>query len=180
MREKALALLRTLEGRLGRRVLELSAAVHWGTDHFLRQLERIRAFEPRVVLEIGTHFGVSAALLRLVAPRVITIDLVGLPTAREVLETAEVSDVVPLVVADDGEKQMLLESLSFDLAFLDGDHSREGVELDFALTRKCGRVLFHDYEEIPNTAFPGVRGFVDAISEGAVTRDQPFAWWMAD
>jgi hypothetical protein len=86
---------------------------------------------------------------------------------------------VPLAVADDREKQILVEALAFDLAFLDGDHDREAVELDFALTRKCGRVLFHDYEEIPNTACPGVRDAVDALREGTVLRDQPFAWWQA-
>ncbi|HUT37376.1 MAG TPA: hypothetical protein VNE39_28090, partial [Planctomycetota bacterium] len=93
-----------------------------------------------------------------------------------VLECAGEANVVPLRVADNAAKAALLDQLGFDLAFLDGDHSRDGVALDFAHTRRCGVVLFHDYAD---PGFHGVTEFVDSLGEGTILRDVPFAWWFA-
>lgn len=55
------------------------------------------------------------------------------------------------------------ESQIFDLIFIDGDHSYDGVKSDFELLKNNGRILvFHD---IVNDNCPGVRKFWSEIKE---------------
>jgi len=165
-----------LSARFAPEVLTSSALFHGGAAVVARQVERLRALRPRTIVEIGTRYGAFAALLGRLAERVFTLDLHGAAEVPDVLECAGAANVVPLLVASDAAKGLLLDALDFDLAFIDGDHTREGAALDFAHTRRCGVVLFHDYAD---PGFHGVTEFVDALDEGTVVRDAPFAWWFA-
>jgi len=165
-----------LRARFNPEILSASAAVHGGTEGVARQLERLRGYRLRTLVEVGTRFGAMAALLSRVAERVVTIDLHQAVVVAEVLEFAQARNVAPICIGSNAAKGLLLDSLSFDLAFLDGDHTAEGVAFDFAHTRRCGVVLFHDYGD---PGFHGVTDFVDSLSEGAIVRDAPFAWWFA-
>ncbi|MBM4042835.1 MAG: class I SAM-dependent methyltransferase [Planctomycetes bacterium] len=157
-------------------ILSASALVHGGAAVVARQAERLRTLRPRTIVEVGTRHGAFAALLSGLADTVFTLDLHQSIHARQVLDFAGAANVVPLIVADDPAKGRLLDALDFDLAFIDGDHSREGVALDFAHTRRCGIVLFHDYAD---PGFHGVTEFVDSLTHGTIVRDAPFAWWFA-
>jgi cephalosporin hydroxylase len=129
---------------------------------FLRILE---AEPPQRVLEIGTAKGGTLFLLtRVAAPEalLISVDLKrgrfggGYPAWRAPLyrSFAREAQRVKLVMGDSHEPrtreqvQRLLDGKPIDLLFIDGDHSYEGVEKDFAdyapLVRSGGLVAFHD------------------------------------
>ena len=160
----------------GAGILDASAVAHGGREVVARQVERLRRCRCGTIVEIGTRHGAMAALLARLADRVVTLDLHESPLVADVLACAGAANVVPLRVPSDAAKALLLDSLAFDAAFLDGDHTVEGVALDFAHTRRCGRVLFHDYAD---PGFHGVTEFVDSLDEGMVVLDPPFAWWFA-
>jgi predicted O-methyltransferase YrrM len=158
-------------------VLEASAAAHGGREVVARQLERLRRLRPATVVEIGTRHGVMAAVLGRLAQRVVTVDLHPSPLVPAVLACAGAANVVPVAVRSNAAKALLLDSLAFDVAFLDGDHTVAGVAFDMVHTRRCGCVVFHDYGD---PGFCGVTRFVDSLRRGVVVRDAPFAWWLAD
>ena len=131
----------------------------------------------RTILEIGTLRGWSALALSFYADTVITVDVFCQPWARKVFETAGIEDrVVPIVVANDKAKAALINQLNFDFAFIDGDHTREGVKLDFELTSRCGSVAFHDY---PHTKWTGIKEFVDTLPADELDIGGAFAWWRS-
>ena len=134
------------------------------------------------VVEIGTWCGLSAMVLAHYAEVVITIDTVRHPQLEAVLDTfgAGIRDRISAIhVLNDHDKRNLVRHLDFDFAFVDGQHTLAGCELDFLITKKCGSVLFHDY---PCSApeHQGVGLFVDSITEGIVEPLVPFAWWRAE
>ena len=174
--DEAEELAAQLTARFGADILSASALVHGGRDVVARQVARLRCLRPRSVVEVGTRYAAFAALLGRIAERVVTLDLHENTKVPAVLEAAGVTNVAPIRVPSDAAKALLLDTLAFDLAFLDGSHEREAVALDFAHTRRCGVVLFHDYA---NPGFHGVTEFVDSLAEGTVVRDAPFAWWFA-
>lgn len=145
----------------------------------------------RTVLEIGTYRGCSAAEIAQYVDRVITIDL-----KRGKLELAGnefdryafwaslgISNIDLMLVEDDAEKKALVDSLDFDLAFVDGAHD-ETVRNDFELVKRCGRVLFHDAddnrlrEKKPN-ASNCVFEFIDTLPKHEVEFMGIFALWTA-
>ena len=170
-------LIGKLRAEFGEDVLSSSAAVAGGPQVVARQFERVAALHPAAVVEIGTRHGIMAAVLARFAERVITLDVDASPLVRDVLACAGVRNVVPVVVDGNAAKGLLLDSLRFDLAFVDGDHRYEGVAFDFAHVRHGGRVLLHDYGD---PRYEGVTRFVDELVDGVVERDAPFAWWQAD
>jgi O-methyltransferase len=150
----------------------------------------------RCILEIGTHLGLTAAILAEHADSVLTLDIVDNPIAEKVWDFFGVRHkIVRLVVRDDAEKIALVDRLRFDMAYVDACHDRGPVPLDFALVRRCGCVLFHDYPTaVPNDCQPltgyrfsqyppnylgdGVGFLLDAVRPGGtIQRMPPFAWW---
>lgn len=139
---------------------------------FRTMLDRMK---PKILLEIGTANGISALICSFHAEKVITIDINRFPMAETYWFTFRQRDSIDsYVVDDDRDKARLIESLDFDCAFIDGDHSYEGVELDFGLVRECGTVLFHDYWEVTDK---GVRDFVNTLPKNEMYFDEPFALW---
>jgi hypothetical protein len=169
-------LVARLVGRFGEEILSASAILHGGRAVVARQRDRLKALHPQTIVEIGTRYGAMAALLGRLATRVITLDLHEAPCVEDVLECVAARNVVPLRIACDDAKGILLDGLTFDLAFIDGCHERDAVAFDFAHTCRCGRLLFHDYAD---SGFHGVTEFVDSLAWGTVLRDPPFAWWFA-
>jgi len=109
----------------------------------------------RTVLEIGTYRGVTAAYLANFCDHVITIDLLHgrMEQRGELFDRVAfwrhmgVADKIDLwLVINDYEKRAVIQKMNFDFAFVDGAHD-ERVALDFELTRRCGRVLFHDADD---------------------------------
>ncbi len=94
------------------------------------------------VLEIGTAYGYSTVAMASVAKKVVTID----PH-----QTHAVEDRVDIKVGTSQEWCPQLELESFDLAFIDGDHTGPGVWHDVKwaqrLVKKGGYIACHDYGE---------------------------------
>lgn len=133
-------------------------------------------------LEIGTYRGVSSALMAQFCETVVTIDLIEgkMERDRQVFdrvrfwEAMGIGNVESHLVANDAEKMALVESLSFDFAFVDGDHEGDAPRRDFELVKRCGCVLFHDYD-----GENGVVRLIDSLPPSNVEILDIFALWRA-
>lgn len=138
----------------------------------------------RTVLEIGTYRGVSAAEMSQFCDRVITIDLNQGKIERsgerhdrcEFWKSLGISNVELHLVANDKEKAALIKTLDFDFAFVDGAHD-ETVNLDFSLVKRCGNVLFHDYEPNHKPGHGHVFNLVNSLPKDQVQTKDIFALW---
>ena len=116
------------------------------------QLFKLASARPRPrVLEIGRLVGGSTVLLAIAGgegARVTSIDIAPKDDAslRRALERLGVSDRVELVVAD--ANTIKPDPEGYDLLFIDGDHSYEGVKKDYdhwcASLKPSGAMVFHD------------------------------------
>jgi tRNA A58 N-methylase Trm61 len=112
----------------------------------------VSLLRPRRILEIGTNVGVSAIVmaqaLRDEGVRdgkiySVDIDKGALRKAKEQIENEGLLEYIELIHGDvytaaDG-------SVGFDLVFLDGDHTYEGIKADFgAIKEKASYILIHD------------------------------------
>lgn len=139
----------------------------------------------RTALEIGTYKGCAAAEMARYCDRVVTIDLaVGKLEAngdswdREAFwRSLGVDNVSLVLVRSDAEKRTFVAGLDFDFAFIDGAHNRAGVELDFALTSRCGRVLFHDADDNGPGKQNDVHEFISSLPKERVEIIDIFALW---
>lgn len=133
-----------------------------------------RAGKINTALELGTFKGVSAAFLSYYANKVITIDNMVV-YIRDVLwaQFGLERKIIPYFVKDNDEKTKLISELDFDFAFIDDQHDYEGAQIGFEATKKCGRVLFHDYW----LRFPGVCEFINTLPKTELVIDEPFAYW---
>lgn len=123
-------------------------------------------------IEIGTFRGVSTALLAHYSDAVITMDIKYYEEAMYLWAYAGVMDKIKYYVVTDEIKEDSIRDVDFDFAFIDGDHEYESVQSDFEITKRCGRVLFHDYG-----IKPGVIKFVDSLPKNEVVIRHPFAYW---
>jgi len=138
----------------------------------------------KCAVEIGTYKGTATALLAYYADQVVTIDKYNFIDKYTFwLEYGVYDKIHSYIVKDNEDKADVLAKYNFDLAFLDGDHSAEGVRADFNLVKKCGKVIFHDYYE-ENTGFDkgsaiiqGVVSLVNSLPLDEVTIGRPFAYW---
>lgn len=94
-------------------------------------------------IEIGTFNGITAAILSRYFDHVVTVDVLPNTAKKEILEHLGIRNVTTIDVSDNCEKAAVLKDLDFDFAYLDGDHAHD-TESDWALVKKCGRVLFHE------------------------------------
>lgn len=138
----------------------------------------------RSALEIGTYRGVAAAEIAQYVGRVVTIDLkhgklerMGEAFDRHAFwESLGVRNVELRLVEDDAEKRALVGALDFDFAFIDGAHD-ETVRDDFELVKRCGRVLFHDYDSRGKPELDYVYDFVNTLPKGEIEVLDIFALW---
>ena len=134
------------------------------------------------VLEIGTFKGLTASFMSHFVPRVTTIDLrngrleavdPGFDRV-DCINKMGAGNIDLRLVKSDRRKAQLIKSLEFDFAFIDGNHTAPAPEIDFDLVKKCGTVLFHDYDEDnPN----GVVQFVKTLPRHEVEVTDIFALW---
>lgn len=138
-------------------------------------------------LEIGTYRGVAAAEMSQYAGHVTTIDLLhgkieqnGTPWDRPAFwRSLDVYNIDYRPVADNEEKARVIAGLDFDFAFIDGDHANNGPALDFELVKRCGLVLFHDYDDSGAPHLNRVYDLVNSLPKEQVQVFDIFALWTA-
>ncbi len=128
-------------------------------------------------VEIGTKHGVGSVLLAHYAYHLTTIDIVPRTEPMAIWSHFGVLPKIDYsVVLNNDVKAKLIESLEFDFAFIDGNHSYEGIKLDFDLVKHCSRVLFHDYS-CEEPVKEGCMEFFKEFPEGELIIEEPFAYW---
>lgn len=134
----------------------------------------------RRILEIGTYRGVGSAFMSQFVDGIVTIDLKYGKMEQDgqrfdrvrFFEAMGVLNVDCRLVENDAEKAEIIRKLPFDFAFIDGDHTAPAPANDFSLVKKCGTVLFHDYD-----ANNDVMKFVDTLPRHQVEIMDMFALW---
>lgn len=134
----------------------------------------------RRALEIGTYRGVSSALMAQFCERVLTIDLIDGKMERDhqvfdrvrFWESMGIGNIDLRLIETEAEKAAIVSAAEFDFAFVDGDHEGRAPLRDFELVKRCGTVLFHDYD-----GDNGVRRFVDTLPRAEVEIIDIFALW---
>ena len=120
-------------------------------------LERVKALEPRRILEIGAASGGTTFLFSAIAREgttMVSIDL-GFDRSRsQAVKTIAHPGVELHTLCRDSHQRTTVQEVSaifreaIDFLFIDGDHSYEGVKSDYemyaGLVRPGGLIAFHD------------------------------------
>lgn len=132
------------------------------------ELQRLAAGKD--VLEVGSAYGYSTVALALVAKSVVAIDPHVTHDSHQTLLANLAANGLDNVTVRVGRSQDHLPALlgcTFDLIWVDGDHSAQVVEHDVAwaqrLLRPGGVLACHDYNE---DTCPGVKIALDKLFGG--------------
>ena len=162
----------------------VQVSCHQVRDEIVALAERVADLKPRRVLEIGTYKGGTALIwAQLASERVITCDLMPMERRGPLIQAfpPPTSDCQVVLMTGDSHSQAFRErgepelaGKRVDLLFIDGDHSTEGVRLDYEmyrdLVRPGGLIAFHDIVEDQPLAGNRVYDFWRKV------RDQPGAF----
>jgi predicted O-methyltransferase YrrM len=162
-------------------------------NELMQFLDLLLADPPATVLELGTGRGGTFFLLTQVAQPDAVLVSVDLPEGdasfggrpaykrrgRLYRSFGRAAQRVTYLAADSHDEQTrrdivaALEGRELDLLFIDGDHSRAGVEADFCtyspLVRHGGMIAFHDIVPGSPEAVGGVPDFWRTIRDGTAT-----------
>lgn len=157
--------------RFGIEALRRSSALE-GFEDFVKAT----GFRGRRCVEIGTCKGITAIILARYFEEVVTIDVKPDPQRHDIALFLGVENVQSWHVEDNAKKAEVISRLDFDAAFVDGDHAND-TESDFALVKRCGCVLFHEYWQ----AQPPVWALVNRLRESGdpVETRGKFALWRS-
>ena len=118
---------------------------------------------PQKGLEIGNAWGGTTLFWRALAPEIVSLDLYPVGHEDGIFPVERLEDV-KFILGDSHDKEILRQAEEFapyDFLFIDGDHTREGVKMDYdmyaPLVRKGGIVAFHDWgyqEGAPSHRWP--------------------------
>lgn len=97
----------------------------------------------KTCFEIGTWNGLTAVVLSKFFDRVVTVDIAHNKLKHEIIQHLGIKNIECIDIGFNDEKAGVLSGLKFDCAYLDGNHA-EDTETDWALTKHCGRVIFHE------------------------------------
>ena len=137
-----------------------------GLEKFIQE----NGFKGKTCIEIGSLKGLTAIVLSRYFDRVITIDIIDDRLKYEIADLLGVNNVVFINVRNNDEKTELVKSLTFDAAYVDGDHTHD-TQSDFDLVKHCGKVLFHEFWD----AQPSVKELVNSL--GNIQHSGKFALW---
>lgn len=159
----------------------------WELTQLLVEMSRLR---PASIFEIGTHRGGTLYCWSRVLPpdgTLMSLDLPADPsdvhTTAEALEKLIASKAQKRsFIRDDSHSAATLEKVKtalggkpVDFLFIDGDHSYEGVKLDFemyhGLVRSGGLVAFHDIAPNPEVREYGVARFWQELKKSHRTHE---------
>ena len=99
-------------------------------------------------VEIGTLNGITAAVMTQFVKHVHTFDIIDYENKWKLWEFLNVKDKITFhLIENELDKYDILDKLTFDIAYIDGDHLHHTWS-DFLATRKCGKIIIHetDYE----------------------------------
>jgi protein-L-isoaspartate O-methyltransferase len=143
-------------------------------EGFAEFLKQQGVFGRRCV-EIGTCNGLTAIVLARHFEEVVTIDIAPNSMKHRIAVLCEARNIRFIDVESNTEKARLIAGLDFDFAYVDGDHAHD-TEADFALVKRSGRVLFHEYWD----AQPAVVSLVNRLkAAGNVVTKGKLALWTA-
>jgi hypothetical protein len=126
-------------------------------------------------VEIGTFKGLTSLLLARRFKQVVSIDIYHDDDRMRVAQAVGVDNVRFVTVADNAEKARVISGLTFDGAYVDGDHAKD-TYTDFDLVKRSGQVLFHEYWP----AQPAVMKLCEELkASGTVDVDRKMALWTA-
>ena len=128
--------------------------------------------KPKTIVELGTYFGVSTAILASICD-VYTFDVKRYHEADVVWKELGVrGNIYQYIIEDSTVTQFIMEGKYYDFAFIDSVHDYDNAKIDFEVVERCGRVLFHDN----NDRFPGVSKFCEEIG---CKKIGDFGYWEA-
>jgi hypothetical protein len=142
-------------------------------ESFLRQI----GAGGKTCLEIGTFHGITAVVLSQFFERVICVSIDD-PNAKllkhQIVKFLGITNISFYDAKTNAEKAAFVNAADFDFCYQDGDHTND-TPSDFALVKRCGRVLFHEYWPLQ----PPVWNLVNSLPQDEITRAQfdCFAMW---
>lgn len=136
-------MLLSVFNRFGGRVFRRSSVFHG-----LAQLLADNNVKGGCCFEVGTWNGLTAAVLSRHFKHVVTVDIAHNSIKHEILRHLGITNVECIDIDSNDDKPRVLKGMGkrglvMDCAYLDGNHA-EDTEEDFALVRKCNRVIFHE------------------------------------
>lgn len=123
---------------------------------------------PKVALEIGSFYGITAALLSQYFDEVIGVTRdrgEDIKMRDRIVAHLEIKNLRFVNADDNAHKAAVIKGLKFDFCYQDGDHTND-TQADFDLVKRCGRVLFHEYWPLQ----PAVWNLVNSLPQDEVTR----------
>jgi len=141
------------------------------------------AFEPGIMkhgVEIGTCCGISTVMLAGFCNHITTFDIRDTPVRFSIWEHFQVKDrITSVIVKNSQEVRAAVSALSFDFAYIDAAHLYENVVFDIETVKRCGRIVFHDYDLYSvNHVMKAVHELL-CNSRGRFLAIPPFAYWEA-
>ncbi len=128
---------------------------------FKQLYDRIKAINPKRILEIGFRYGGTAKMWQHMLPPqglVVSVD-VGSAVASDRVDLSGQPEI-KLVLGNSHDVEIIAKVKQyalFDAIFIDGDHSYEGVKADYEnyvpMVRSGGIVAFHDHGHGPILKF---------------------------
>ncbi len=146
-------------------------------ESFLKQIGagNSNIFRGKCCLEIGTFHGITAVLLSQFFERVVCVSIDEMPVMkREIVDYLGIKNIAFYDAKDNAEKARFVHALDFDFCYMDGDHAHD-TYTDFALVKRCGRVLLHEYWPLQ----PPVWNLVNSLPQDEVmhARFDCLAYW---
>jgi cephalosporin hydroxylase len=131
-------------------------------NQFSKYLCLLNKMEIKSYIEIGCRWGGTFVLTCEYLKKFNTItksvavDIIDSPVQKYTSEFIKIN-------SQSTEFKQYMEKNTFDLIFIDGDHSYEGVKNDYLISKNSGRIfVFHD---IVNDVCPGVVAFWNELKE---------------
>lgn len=173
------------------------SVISYGTERVFRDIVEscIREIPKDVsifICEIGTHRGISAAILSdYITDKnpLETYDIIDWDYCSEILDYLKVTSKIrryilgkkyPPSTKDINEGNVwLINKLIrrfFHIAFIDGNHSFKSVMENFVAVNSSMFIVFHDYSHNSAHENRTVR-FVDSLGKDVIVKEPPFAVW---
>jgi hypothetical protein len=126
---------------------------------------KAKRFSGQRCIEIGSCKGLTALVLARYFDEVVSIDIVEDGDREAIANYCGVRNIRFVTVVNNEEKAAVINGLTFDGAYVDGDHARDTVT-DFALVKRCGQVLFHEYWPAQPPVWNLVNSLGNAVTHG--------------